>query len=67
MYAESVRDIASAAVREENAIIVLVVTGDDDLNNSRARDLVNRTDPGGKRTIGIITKVSRSGGGRGGA
>ena len=59
MYADTVMEIAAAAVRDDNAIIALVVTGDDDLNNSRARDLVNRTDPAGKRTIGIITKVGR--------
>ena len=56
-YANSVEALVRKYADNENSILVAVVAGDGDVNNSNAMRVCKSVDPGGQRTVGVLTKV----------
>ena len=57
LYAQSVCALAEQVAEDRNALLVVVVAGDGDVNNSAAMRVCKGVDPQALRTMGVLTKV----------
>ena len=54
---KQIKDMIHDYIKQENTIILAVTPANQDLANSDALKLSKSVDPGGKRTIGVLTKL----------
>ncbi|KAJ7773676.1 P-loop containing nucleoside triphosphate hydrolase protein [Mycena maculata] len=53
---EVVRDLAVSRIESENTLILVTIPMSDDMQNQQAARLAKDADPGGQRTIAVLTK-----------
>jgi len=53
---DMIKGLVDHYIAQENTLILLALSMKDDLQNQAANGMARRADPGGRRTIGVITK-----------